>query len=199
MNLLLIPAAASKSSRCRQGRVTILQGNVGNWKLISRISRDHAPEIRLFISSSVHYSLFQDKYVRPLAILWPIMTCVGQYANTPHAFTDIYALLKFICVFAYIYCVYLSLCAKKNLPDKMGCTSTKKIQTPLNTKKKHEGGDVTPWWGTGDRIRWCDCRSLRASTIPGIVLLLAAFTHHAALDAAYKNFHQILSDRLDNR
>ena len=44
--------------------------------------------------------------------------CVALYANPPHAFTDIYALLKFICVFAYIYCVYSPLYAKKNPSDK---------------------------------------------------------------------------------
>jgi hypothetical protein len=44
-------------------------------------------------------------------------TCVGIYANPHHAFTDIYAVLNFICVFAYIYCVYVSLYAKKNLPS----------------------------------------------------------------------------------
>ena len=34
------------------------------------------------------------------------------------AFKYIYAILNFICVFAYIYCVYLSLYAIKNLLDK---------------------------------------------------------------------------------
>ena len=48
-----------------------------------------------------------------------ILTCVYQYANPLHAFTYIYALLKFICVFAYISCVYLSLHeGKKKLPHR---------------------------------------------------------------------------------
>ena len=46
-----------------------------------------------------------------------VIICVGIYANPPPAFTDIYAILNFICVFAYIYCVYVSLYAKKNLPS----------------------------------------------------------------------------------
>ena len=63
-------------------------------------------EFRVFL-------LLKQEYSVPVVIC-----CVALYADPPHAFTDIYALLKYICVFAYIYCVYSPLYAKKNPPDK---------------------------------------------------------------------------------
>ena len=67
-----------------------------------------------------------QQYLLPLPC-WAVIICVGIYANPPHAFTDIYAVLKFICVFAYIYCVYVSLYAKK----KSSRLGIKKIKMPV--------------------------------------------------------------------
>ena len=58
--------------------------------------------------------------------------CVYQYANPLHAFTYIYALLKFICVFAYISRVYLSLYGGKK------STPWKKNQNGADTKKRKD-------------------------------------------------------------
>ena len=88
------------------------------------------------------------------------MGCVYQYANPVHAFTYIYALLKFICVFAYISCVYFSLYryGKKNLPHRW-VDMKKKIKMALIPKNERILGSKKR-----DDTTDCCCRPLSSFT-----------------------------------